>query len=197
VTEIVSAYEIGSRHRSCDQEVAVMYTGTQRRTRGEALADVEERFRCSHDETGIRARTIAGGSVQFVHQCQRCGEPVGTAIAKASVKGTPPPFDRQRQEAWSERRKREREAVETRYANAFWQDYAEYLASDLWGERRRRVMERAAGLCEGCRSTAPAVVHHLTYEHLGNELLFELVALCAACHGRCHPDRKDLQVADD
>lgn len=65
-------------------------------------------------------------------------------------------------------------------------DYQAYLRSTAWRERRSLVLDRAAGRCEGCR-LAPAIeVHHLTYAHVGEEFLFELVALCGECHGRVH-----------
>lgn len=60
------------------------------------------------------------------------------------------------------------------------------MNSSEWKTRRRLVMERAKGLCEGCRQADAAEVHHLSYEHLGNEFLFELVALCRDCHSRVH-----------
>jgi 5-methylcytosine-specific restriction endonuclease McrA len=34
---------------------------------------------------------------------------------------------------------------------------------------------------DGCQSRATQV-HHLTYRHLGNEPLFELMAICRDCH---------------
>lgn len=64
--------------------------------------------------------------------------------------------------------------------------YAEYLTSTAWMERRRLVMQRCRGYCEGCGSAQATEVHHLTYRHVGNELLFELVGLCAGCHSRIH-----------
>ena len=39
-------------------------------------------------------------------------------------------------------------------------------------------------MCEGCGVRRAAQVHHLTYEHVGDELLFELVAVCGQCHDR-------------
>jgi 5-methylcytosine-specific restriction endonuclease McrA len=62
--------------------------------------------------------------------------------------------------------------------------YAAYLRTDQWQSIRKRVMARANGRCEGCGMVEPREVHHLTYAHRGNEFLFELVALCEACHLR-------------
>ncbi len=67
--------------------------------------------------------------------------------------------------------------------------YAGYMKSEKWAEKRQKVMARARHLCEGCMERDAKVVHHLTYEHIGDELLFELVALCPDCHARCHPER--------
>ena len=72
----------------------------------------------------------------------------------------------------------------------WWVWYSAYLETPEWAERRRLVLQRARGLCEGCRSAPAAHVHHLTYEHAGDELLFELVALCLACHQKAHPDKE-------
>lgn len=64
--------------------------------------------------------------------------------------------------------------------------YAEYLRSTEWAARRERVMQRAGGICEGCRMQPATEVHHLTYEHMTQEFLFELVAICSDCHARWH-----------
>lgn len=69
--------------------------------------------------------------------------------------------------------------------------YADYLKSAEWATRREKVMQRAGGVCEGCRCRPATEVHHLTYEHVTREFLFELVAICGDCHARLHdaPDR--------
>lgn len=64
--------------------------------------------------------------------------------------------------------------------------YADYLRSQEWAARREKVMQRAVGLCEGCRVKSASDVHHLSYEHVTEEFLFELVALCGDCHARIH-----------
>ena len=62
--------------------------------------------------------------------------------------------------------------------------YRAYLHTDHWSEVRRKVMRRAHGWCEGCGVNRATEVHHLTYAHVGNELLFELVAVCREFHER-------------
>lgn len=67
--------------------------------------------------------------------------------------------------------------------------YSKYLRTAAWGERRRRVLSRAKGLCERCRVRPASHVHHLTYQRLGNEPLSDLLALCWQCHNEEHPHR--------
>jgi len=80
------------------------------------------------------------------------------------------------------------EHTETRAAEKaeFFVWYNEYLKSTEWRSRRARVLKRANGICEGCLVSEATQVHHLTYEHVGDELMFELVAICDACHEKAH-----------
>lgn len=66
-------------------------------------------------------------------------------------------------------------------------EYENYIHSPKWREKRRQVMERCGGVCEGCKIKKAVQVHHLTYDNFGDELLFQLVGVCADCHGKCHP----------
>lgn len=62
--------------------------------------------------------------------------------------------------------------------------HAEYLLTPRWKHKCDLVKKRAGGLCEGCLEAPATEVHHLTYKHWRDELLFELVALCRDCHER-------------
>jgi hypothetical protein len=68
----------------------------------------------------------------------------------------------------------------------FFRWYDEYLESPEWDERRSRVLSRARGVCEGCRKEPATQVHHLTYERVGREMLFDLAAVCRDCHDCIH-----------
>ncbi|MGH9676260.1 MAG: HNH endonuclease [Candidatus Acidiferrum sp.] len=68
-------------------------------------------------------------------------------------------------------------------------DYAEYLRSPHWRKTRLRVLARARGKCEACHRRRAREVHHLTYIHIGEERLDELLALCPNCHDMAHSDR--------
>lgn len=60
--------------------------------------------------------------------------------------------------------------------------YRAYLRSAQWREKRAAVLERAGGMCEACRVVPAEEVHHTTYDHIFDEPLWELRAVCSACH---------------
>ena len=61
-------------------------------------------------------------------------------------------------------------------------DYKRYLASREWAVRREAVRARCGGWCERCHLLPLAATHHLTYEHIGNEPLEDLLGVCVPCH---------------
>lgn len=63
-------------------------------------------------------------------------------------------------------------------------DYHRYLASREWAAKRGAVRRRSAGWCERHPfGQAPMkAVHHLTYQHLFDEPLQDLQAVCGPCH---------------
>ena len=75
--------------------------------------------------------------------------------------------------------------------------YFEYLASAVWREKCREARARAGQVCEGCKSTGPLDVHHLTYDRFGgDELPADLRVLCRRCHKSADADREwDARVS--
>ena len=65
-------------------------------------------------------------------------------------------------------------------------NYNEYIKSAEWLNFRQLVLERDKNMCQGCLKSEAEEVHHLTYDNLGNELLFELISVCKPCHDRIH-----------
>jgi 5-methylcytosine-specific restriction endonuclease McrA len=61
-------------------------------------------------------------------------------------------------------------------------DYDWYIGSNTWKLKRQRVLERDNYICQSCLQNKAEEVHHLTYIHLSNEPLFELVSVCKTCH---------------
>jgi len=153
-----------------------------------------QQFNCEHDASALRRRVVKGGAIQYVHQCLRCGESRNQPIAKVKAieacgGSEPPAFDDELREEWERRRSEAAKVIKERYSReAFFADYDPYLRSPAWAQRRRLVLKRAGGVCEGCGERPPTQVHHLTYEHVGTEFLFELAAVCDECHDRLHED---------
>lgn len=69
-------------------------------------------------------------------------------------------------------------------------NYGLYLQSEEWREKREHVLRRDKRECQLCGELARHV-HHLTYERIYNEPLYDLVSLCASCHDMIHLLDKD------
>ena len=74
--------------------------------------------------------------------------------------------------------------------SAWWRWYDEYLRSQSWQHKRRLVLLRAGGICEGCGQEPASEAHHLTYARVGKEMLFDLVAVCSRCHQQITADER-------
>jgi len=61
-------------------------------------------------------------------------------------------------------------------------EYKQYLNSKKWKAKRKLVLKRDNYTCQSCLSAKARDVHHISYEHLRNEPLFELVSVCRTCH---------------
>jgi len=155
--------------------------------------------KCEHARKNIVWSTVnaAGepleGAKQLRYQCTDCGKLLANQLPHHLATPDTPNVDlatlkrcREREEQeWRDRaqfyeEKREREHQEWLEA------HSEYLQTDEWQEKREAVLEREDNLCQGCRAALAAHIHHLSYEHWRDELLFELVALCEDCHERAH-----------
>jgi 5-methylcytosine-specific restriction endonuclease McrA len=65
-------------------------------------------------------------------------------------------------------------------------EYKAYLQSDEWAQRRRAYFRSHGYRCEACGIRKKLTVHHVSYEHLGNEPDEDLRALCWRDHRNCH-----------
>ena len=64
----------------------------------------------------------------------------------------------------------------------WFQEHNEYLQTDQWKAIRLKVLKRDNNLCKGCLEATATEVHHLSYAHWKNELMFELLSVCYDCH---------------
>jgi hypothetical protein len=63
-----------------------------------------------------------------------------------------------------------------------WDKYNEYLNSEKWKLKRKKVFERDNYLCQACLTNESQEVHHLTYTNIYDEPLYELISVCKRCH---------------
>jgi hypothetical protein len=153
---------------------------------------------CQHPTTELRRRTIAGGRITFWHQCLTCGRFPGNAARAPDDADSIPDADTTLQDRYDAQRAAVRHEIEQRHVRIqkqeranWWRQYDQYMDSPAWKARRRAVMERSRGLCEGCGSRPATQVHHMTYANVCNEFLWELKAVCDHCHARCHPEQHE------
>lgn len=150
---------------------------------------------CQHDRVGVVKTILSNRSKAYNWFCGECGTKLSNAIhhevampvQKEGVTGEQmsersAKYERKRRDALS---LIESEAAD-RCQKVNRKQYGEYLESDHWREISKKVMRRAQNLCEGCLAQTAEHVHHMTYDHVGNEFAFELIALCADCHERFH-----------
>jgi len=91
---------------------------------------------------------------------------------------------------WSARRKLLEEADNVRKQHSDkpwrWPLYQQYLQSKEWKEKKSEVLFRDGHCCQLCGDDDDLQIHHLTYNRVGDEALFDLVTLCSHCHANEH-----------
>lgn len=162
--------------------------------RDKAYRELQARYVCSHPATEVRKRESAAQVLSIYRQCTTCGQMVGSRLkrkdfSEGDIAAMPPCDDTLLSRYWAnkdEEWKRIEASESARVSEAMRIKYAAYRKTDKWKRKCELVMRRAQGVCEGCRERKADEVHHLTYEHRGDEFLFELVAICRPCHERIH-----------
>lgn len=79
--------------------------------------------------------------------------------------------------------------------NEFFKEYSKYLNSKKWNLKREKVLERDNYLCQACLTRVATQVHHLSYEFVYDEPLFDLTSVCTECHNKIHDlrDKKNKE----
>lgn len=159
-----------------------------------------ECWRCNSAVFKVRRKLTPSGTEQYRWQCQNCGAAVGNALKKSPLENLAnnsgkeiPVFDDALEKAHTHIKLVRADNISNAQRLKGDQDKAQhkafrenYMASPRWRNLRQLVIARCNNRCEGCGQSAVAHVHHKTYDHLGDELLFELVGLCAECHEKAH-----------
>lgn len=133
--------------------------------------------------------------------CLVCGNRRGPSIkaSEANKNGKPPFANMKIKEEYAAQRKQKLLDWQLYNRNSYEEEsvgkkqrYKDYLQTSVWARKRSQVMKRENYLCEGCCDSRATVVHHMTYDHIGQELLYELRALCANCHEKAHGPKTTL-----
>jgi hypothetical protein len=153
---------------------------------------------CKHEQKELCKVIVSGGSEHIKYQCQRCGVMIGNAISARNVGDRKivayqPDLAERFRTDWEEGYQsifQKHIRIQKAGSGEFSKFYKEYINSAKWRAICRKVLQRANGFCEGCLERPPTQVHHRNYGNLGNEFMFELLALCAPCHERFHDQLK-------
>jgi hypothetical protein len=150
---------------------------------------------CKHEHIEPRLFDVEGGAKGVWNQCQACGRRMGNALPNSRPY---PRSDPNVAITYEANYKRVGDEVAAQHidlsvgeSEEWWAKYTAYLETPAWLQRRFLVIKRCGGVCEGCGSAEVDEVHHLTYEHVTEEFLFELVGLCGNCHHRIHDHTPD------
>lgn len=143
-----------------------------------------QEFECEHTQTEIRYCILSNGSKQYFEQCLACGQKIGSAIAHSKIpnKDDIIQFDEILRDNFDHRIRQRVNQLRTQNQSDWWNEYTKYLTTDKWFQKRKAVLKRDKFLCQSCLLRTATQVHHLTYDHVFNEPLFDLVSVCEECH---------------
>lgn len=146
---------------------------------------------CPHNDEAdlVRARAT-NGSPLFRWRCRTCTK-LFASVSKSDVERTSTPWTdlpdglNEYEEYFAEVNRHvlaQNAEIEKTLQQQRNLDYQQYLQSPEWRLKRDAVMKRDNRLCQGCLKNQATQVHHLTYDRIFNEMLFDLVAICHECH---------------
>lgn len=156
---------------------------------------------CNCSNKQPRKRVNKGGALGFGYQCTNCGrweakkkDHFGWNYPTESYDESIVTRFQERCQSHFQSRQDEKENEIAAQCMARRQFYESYLESPKWASKRDAALKRDRWLCQGCLSRKATQVHHLTYDHLGNELLWELQSVCIECHKLIHPHMRDVEI---
>jgi 5-methylcytosine-specific restriction endonuclease McrA len=165
--------------------VGVLFVGNYFIQKRQLAMSIHKRFKeCQHPQTRLVYQTFSDGSIHYFRQCLTCGQKTTSALSKSSLgleRLSAVPIDQMQLESKSSAWKFYHE----KFSHDWWIEYDRYLHTEEWKTRSRAVIKRDRGLCQqrsrGCTIRATEA-HHLNYEHVGDEPLKDLIAICHHCH---------------
>lgn len=140
---------------------------------------------CPHAERAYRRLRNAKDRDEVRHQCLRCGDrakliPKARVLALGLVTAELPPCEPDDTDRFLNAWRRD----EVTRLEKWFAVYHRYMQSPEWRSIRERVLVRDKEVCQGCLEEKAFEAHHLTYVNIGEEFLFELVAIGPRCQRR-------------
>lgn len=141
--------------------------------------------------------TCANGAIQLRKQCIKCGYTDSHNYPKRIVKNIDELefFNNEKRDLFIKKENEKRQLLwEEKHANNL-EELNKYYNSDKWKIKREYVLKRDKYICQACLTNKATQVHHLSYMHVTNEPLFELVSICKRCHDKLTElDRKNMNL---
>ena len=143
---------------------------------------------CKHERTSPAYRFQKNGSRHYGIQCLDCGN--FEVMKKAEIEAiqplsTVPEIDQELADSYQEAERQRQEKIYDWHRNEFFNKYNAYLQTYRWAVKRAAVLKRDP-ICKACGIAESEQAHHLTYAHVGDEPLYELVGVCCRCHEKIH-----------
>lgn len=129
---------------------------------------------------------MANGLPMFRYRCTTCGRHVSSNCKQLKGVEVGTQKELERLKALVEVHECE---VRDRAFGSFRQKYADYLDSESWAKKRKRVFERDGGRCRICGSGERLVGHHRSYQLVdfkGGEPESDVITVCEGCHDAIH-----------
>jgi 5-methylcytosine-specific restriction endonuclease McrA len=150
-----------------------------------SIADIE--FDCKCTNQVFVKYTKTNGIAEARKQCTTCGKGIAVKKSESPVPiESLPEFNKETRDRWYEARRKRMQQIYEQEKSAKDQEwqllYSEYMVSDEWRERRQKVLVRDKWTCQSCLKARATQVHHLTYKHVFQEPLFDLISVCFDCH---------------
>lgn len=161
--------------------------------------DLEDIKNCPHEKTGYYYIVKSNGEYAYMELCSLCGERKDKS--KVWIKASSIPFnavitkytDEIKKDFANKKNIIQEEIRNIKYAIEMsdkYQEYERYLLSPEWDKKRRMRLyfnkNNFLGKCEICGENEATQIHHMTYNRLYNEWVFDLAAICSDCHRRIH-----------
>jgi hypothetical protein len=155
---------------------------------------------CKNHKLEFVRRYKSNGNKMLTKQCLSCGESLGGQHKLNLVDNYEklPMFSEELLDNFYKTKyivsqeNRRKEFIEQK-EKWFEEVYTPYLKSNKWKIKREAVLLRDKYLCQACLRNKANQVHHLTYNNVLDEPLFELISICEPCHIKLHNKNKNYE----